>query len=212
MKSSTCSFCDSSAEMLQKNHWVPHFCGFHEMSDVTKANDGIYLSMQQRAIRELAVRKIIESTLKITDSHLKTSLRTGHHCIDTSCGADLPWSTKVVERQRGFIRTHESSKCTIENHEIPWRVTLCHLDNWGETKEKNSNKTKETLQQPSFKGKHSITKHENLFGYISPRRGSCLHILPNDFGTSFSKAQGQQSTKPQARKIELQITMNEQFP
>jgi len=60
------------------------------MSDVTKANDGIYLSMQQRAIRELAVRKIIESTLKITDSHLKTSLRTGHHCIDTSCGADLP--------------------------------------------------------------------------------------------------------------------------
>ena len=133
------------------------------MSDVTKANDGIYLWMQQRAIRELAVRKIIESTLKIIDSHLKTSLRTGHHCIDTSCGADLPWSTKVVERQRGLIRTHESSKCTIENHEIPWRVTLCHLGNWGETKEKNSNKTKETLQEPSFKGKHSITKHENLF-------------------------------------------------
>lgn len=72
-------------------------------------------------------------------------------------------------------------------------------------------KTKETLQQPSFKGKHSITKHENLFCYISPRLGSCLHILPDDFGTSFSKAQGQQSTKPQARKIELQITMNEQF-
>ena len=68
-----------------------------------------------------------------------------------------------------------------------------------EEKLKKRTQTKLRKRCKSFKGKHSITKHENLFCYISPRLGSCLHILPDDFGTSFSKAQGQQSTKPRER-------------
>lgn len=48
-----------------------------------------------------------------------------------------PRATNVVEKQRELIRTCETSKCTIQIHEIPSRVTLCHLDNWEETRGKN---------------------------------------------------------------------------
>ena len=40
---------------VEETLWVQHFCGFHEVSDVAKANDGVYLSSRLKSIKKCTV-------------------------------------------------------------------------------------------------------------------------------------------------------------